>query len=87
MHISILGKRWDLRFSKTPADRRGDCDAPTTPHKQIRISDKLEGEEELEVIIHELRHAASWHVDEDYITREARDIARVLWRLGYRRST
>ncbi len=62
---------------------RGDCDPPNQPGKEIRISSALRGEERPEVLIHELVHAAGWHIDEMFVERFARDAARALWRLGY----
>ena len=44
----------------------------------------LHGEERLEVLLHELVHAAGWHIDEAFVERFASDAARALWRLGYR---
>ena len=85
MRISLLGKVWRLRFARLKLIR-GDCDSPDTPNKEIRVHSGLKGEELLEVILHECRHAADWTKDETYIEREARDLARVLWRLGYRRN-
>jgi hypothetical protein len=63
---------------------RGDCDAPTTPNKEIRIASNLRGEERLEVLIHEMVHAAGWHIDETFVEQFASDAARALWRQGYR---
>ena len=83
MQVRILGKLWSLRFVPLRLFR-GDCDAPSTPRKEIRIHSGLTGEERLEVILHELRHAADWSRDEQFIAAEARDMARILWRLGYR---
>ena len=85
MRVRILGKVWELRFCYLKFVS-GYCEAPTKPRKRILIDKRLEGEHELEVIIHELRHAADWGKDEIYIAEEAADIARVLWRLGYRRT-
>ena len=85
MRISILGKRWKLRFAPNMG-ARGDCDPPTTPGKEIRIASNLRGEERLEVLIHEMLHSAGWHIDESFVERFAADAARVLWRLGYRES-
>ena len=48
------------------------------------MSSSLRGEERLEVLIHELVHAASWHIDETFVEQFARDAARALWRVGYR---
>lgn len=83
MRIAILGKRWNLRFAPNMANR-GDCDAPTTPNKEIRIASNLRGEERLEVLIHEMVHAAGWHIDEEFVERFAGDAARALRRQGYR---
>ena len=80
MQITILGRRWNLRFAPNMANR-GDCDPPTKPHKEIRISSELRGEERTEVIIHEITPAAFWHLDEGLVTEFASDLARVLSRL------
>lgn len=83
MKIRILGRDWMLRFVPRLGNR-GDCDPPSQPVKAIRIAQSLRGEERLEVILHELVHAAGWHLDENYAEQFAADVARVLWRLGYR---
>lgn len=84
MHVALLGKRWRLRFAPNLANR-GDCDAPTLPNKEIRISSALDGEELLEVLVHEFTHAAYWHLDEEYVEKFAKDVARELTRLGFTR--
>lgn len=84
MIVSILGKRWKLQFCRLAAVR-GDCSSPNDRDKSIRIDSSLQGEELLEILIHEFRHAADWSRDEEYVAREARDLARMLWRLGYRK--
>jgi hypothetical protein len=83
MRLRILNKVWSLRFAPNMANR-GDCDAPSKPGKAIRISSSLRGEERLEVLIHELLHAAGWHLAEEYVEQFAADAARALWRVGYR---
>lgn len=40
--------------------------------------------EVLEVLIHELLHAAYWDLDEHAVAETADDIAGILWRLGWR---
>mgnify|MGYP003674932432 CR=1 FL=1 len=80
-----MGKRWDLQFCMVAPDSAGDCDAPHVPSKQIRIDQRLSGERQLEVILHEIRHAADWGQSEEFVDREAKDVARILWRLGYRK--
>jgi len=85
VRLKILGKVWELRFvPRVERGARGACDPPDKPGKQIIVRDKLRGEERLEVLVHEMVHAAGWHLDEDYVERFARDVARALWRLGYR---
>ena len=84
MRISILGKVWNLRFTVLHKVS-GYCDSPNKPGKEILIHKGLTGEHELEVLIHEFRHAADWQRDEEFIAQEAKDLARMLWRLGYRR--
>lgn len=81
--VKILGKVWRLRFPLLTA-QRGDCDSPDQKNKEIRVSSSLKGEERLEVLIHEMVHAAGWHLDESFVERFAADVARALWRLGYR---
>ena len=38
----------------------------------------------LETIIHECLHVESWSKSEKAVERTAREVARLLWRLGYR---
>lgn len=84
MKISLFGKRWNLRFT-TLRNNRGEIDSPKMKGKEIRIDSRLEGEEELEVLIHEMLHGAYWFIDEEYVDRAAKDIANALWRLNYRK--
>lgn len=82
MRVKVCGKYWDFRFVPLRT-AKGDCDPPTLPGKQIRVDSRLDGEERLEVIIHELMHASDWKVSEEHITEAAADISAILWRLGY----
>jgi len=83
MRVTVLGKVWQLRFAPNMANR-GDCEPPDKRGKEIRISSSLQGEQRLEVLVHELMHAAGWHLDESFVEQFARDAARTLWRVGYR---
>lgn len=83
MLLKIMGKMWRLRFCRLRTNR-GECDAPTQPGKEIRVSDQLAGQERLEVLIHEMLHSADWHKSEEWIDQVAKDLARNLTRLGYR---
>jgi hypothetical protein len=84
MQVRMLGKNWRLRFAPNLGPNRGDCDPPDRRRKEIRVASGLIGEERLEVLLHELVHAAGWHIDEGFVERFAADAARALWRLGYR---
>lgn len=81
--IRILGKLWWLRFCRLQKNN-GDCDSPETPSKEIRINEKLTGEEKLRVLIHEFSHAGDWHKSEEWIHEFSTDLARALTKLGYR---
>jgi hypothetical protein len=63
----------------------GECDAPDMPGKEIRIRRGLRPERELDVLIHEMVHAALWDLDESAVEELATDITRALTRLGYQR--
>ncbi len=80
MRVKILGKVWGLRFAPNMGNR-GDCDPPDQPGKEIRISSSLRGEQRLEVLLHELLHAAGWHIDESFVEQFAADAARAIWRV------
>lgn len=82
MQITVSGKRWNLRFVRTRA-YDGECDPPTKAKKEIRIADRLKGEEKLDTILHELLHSAGWHIDEEFVAKFATDAARALTKLGY----
>jgi len=86
MQITIRGKRWKLRFCRL-RNNHGECDSPATNSKQIRISHRIRDERLLDVLIHEGLHACHWDLDEEAVDRSAKDLARMLWRLGYRRNT
>jgi hypothetical protein len=84
--IKLRGKRFKLTKSGSiSSDTRGFCTDVTEPHRRICLDSKLQGEEELEVYIHEFLHACFWDMDESAIEEAGEDIARALWRLGYRK--
>lgn len=89
MQITILGKRWKLKLvdgRKMPTSL-GECEPPDSPRKEIRVRKNLRGLEMLDTCIHEMLHAADWTKDEDdWIAPVATDIAKALWKLGFRRS-
>lgn len=64
----------------------GYCDSPHGGRPGIHTtkSGTCQG---LETLIHESLHAENWAKGEMVVTRTAKEIARFLWRLGYRRIT
>ena len=53
--------------------------------KEIVVDSRLTGLEELDTIIHEVNHAAEWSKKEEWVERFSTDMARILWRAGYRK--
>ena len=84
MTVTVRGRRWRLEFARLK-NMRGVCDSPDMQDRRIRIAKRLEGEEQLDVTLHELLHAALWDLDEEAVDETATDLARVLWKLGWRR--
>ena len=82
MRCRLRGKYYRLKFAKLERPLLGLCD---WDKRTITICNQLDGELELDVIIHELLHACQPDQNEEAIDRTATDIARVLTRLGYRR--
>lgn len=85
MQVVLCGKRWTLRHL-TLSDASGECDGPHIRNKEIRIDNRLRGQEQLEVYIHEAMHAIDWKLDEEHVTTSSHDLARMLWKLGYRKT-
>jgi len=86
MRIKIGGKYWNLVFTELDEETGGECDSPDTNGKEIRIATDIKNQDELEVIIHELLHAADWSKDEEWVEVIADDIARTLWKLGWKKN-
>lgn len=63
----------------------GECDPPDSENPTIKI-DLRQGEKELlNSLIHEGLHAVKWNLHEKTVRKMADDLAKFLWRLGYRR--
>lgn len=63
-------------------DLDGNCDTDTK--FWIILERDLSKKVGLETAIHEALHACSWKTEEEKVDITAKDIARFLWRLGYR---
>ena len=81
---TFRGHRWTFG-RKSGKGNLGHCDAP---HVRRRVMDiPLDGDtsEELRIILHEGLHAALWDLDEEAVHETSSDLARLLWRLGWRK--
>lgn len=84
--VKILGKRYKLKFVPNLGENLGDCDHPKEKGKTIRIKMGLNDLELLDVLLHEFIHIADFHRNsEEYVTELATDLAKTLYRLGYRK--
>jgi len=63
----------------------GWCNSPRGSDPVLRICTDLDKQKGLETAIHESLHACFWAKSEKKVAQTATDIARFLWRLGYRR--
>ena len=82
-----LGSRfWFFNFvlsKNISPDAYGDSDGGLA-FPQIRVRQALKGKTMMYVIIHEGLHASRPELAEEAITETASDIARLLWKIGYR---
>ena len=87
-HITLRGRRFRIilcsRLGPTDNPNHGECSDPRSTSPMIRYYVGLSGERRLDVLIHEMLHACFWDISEEGIQFSATDIARSLWRLGYR---
>ena len=88
-HFTIAGEKWLLRFTKLRGQAAGwaylpDAGKPRKLPRKILVDSRLTSRPKLETIIHEVLHVLQPTVSEEHITLSARDLARVLWALGYR---
>lgn len=81
-HFQIAGDKWLWRYSPL----KGSADGWTEfDKKKVLIHSKLEGRKKLEIELHEGLHAGFGQtISEESVTETARDLARILWSLGYR---
>lgn len=85
--FNFRGQPWRLIMTERLAgDARGIARPRRSGHGgTIRVRPSLQDAEALEVLIHEAIHACHWDLAEEAVDETARDIAVMLWNLGYRR--
>lgn len=88
-HFTVRGRRVLWRYARlrgqaagwsiTPDERRPDL------HRKVLIDARLKGRARLETEIHEAIHQLFPDLAEETVCDAGRDLARILWALGYRR--
>lgn len=62
----------------------GECDPPKNVSKAIRIGPRLPEPVLMETAVHESLHACLWDIDEEAVSETARDITKLLRRMGFK---
>lgn len=83
----IRGLRWGFKRQPLSIDDWGYCTDRNSKGRHIAVDERAKGRMELDVIIHEMLHACYPDLNEQAINEAATDIAKALWRLGYRKPT
>ena len=82
----LRGKRYKIiKTLNLPRESWGICTDPSFTKREIKIHKKLKGAKEFEILIHEMLHACFWDIDENVIKEAGKDIAKALWKMGYRK--
>ena len=89
MRVRVLNKPWSIALApyvggaRTPRHPKGDmgsCSDPEHAPRRIKVRSDLRGKRLLDTLIHELTHAANFHVSEEFVSEFASDVAHVLTR-------
>ncbi|MCE2874533.1 MAG: hypothetical protein LW625_02680 [Planctomycetaceae bacterium] len=83
----IAGRTWRIVYedAKTMGKDWGRCWLPAGRHPLIQLRRALRGYRAMDVLVHEVLHAARPELDEQAVEATATAIARALWKAGYRR--
>jgi hypothetical protein len=81
-HFQIDGQKWLWRYSPLKGSADGWTDYEK---KKVLIHSALRGKKRLEIELHEGLHASLGQtISEESVTETARDLAKILYALGYR---
>jgi hypothetical protein len=87
-HFTINGAKWLWRYARLRGAAAGWAYLPDHKNpkleKKILVDERLTGRSRLETELHEFCHAANPTKSEEAVTQEAKELARILWSLGYR---
>ena len=86
MRVRLGNRYWTLRFSGNLKDFGSMQDGGTAESRIIRIGTWQGEQDTLDTVIHEALHCSRPELDEQAVDATARDLSRLLWRLGYRRN-
>ncbi len=82
--VTVRGHKWGVaKLNKGRA--LGLCEGPHIPGKEMDFPVHGGTRKDLDTIVHELLHAAMWDAAEECVYETAQDIAKVLWRCGWRK--
>jgi len=79
---------WPAKLPPPDRDAHGTCkrrnQADGSKGGLIRIDGSATDRIRMETEIHEIMHACLWDLDEAAVSETARDMAKALWKIGYR---
>lgn len=78
MRVKILNKYWTIRFVSYLG--KDNWSSINQSKREILLLHSRRGKEFLDDLIHELIHAAGWHIDEWFVETLAGDLAREMRR-------
>jgi len=80
---TFCGNKYEIDFDECA----GFCEEPHPKMPTLYVGmNELSEPEQLRVLIHESLHACDWQKQEVLVHQTSKDIARFLWRLGYRKT-
>lgn len=86
MQITVLGRTWRFQWMRRYRTKAGvvvgKCDPPDKPDRTLKLAKGLKGADLAEELLHEMIHAAQWHVTEEFVREFAADYRRAAEQLG-----
>jgi len=80
---SFRSRKW--RIIDAGQGNGGECHAPHIKGREMCIPVDGDSFHDLEICIHESLHALFWDLDEEVVEESGHDLARLLWRMGWRK--
>lgn len=84
-HFLLAGVRVLWRYTRLRGGASGWSYLQSAKNPRVLIDSALKGRALLETEIHEAFHHLCPDHSEEHVTASARDLAKILWALGYRR--